>query len=104
MKDFSKMMKQVQKMQSEMMERGQKLQTMEYEATSGGGMVVAKVNGKMELVSLKIQKACIDPEDPDMMQDLVKAAVNEAIRKAREDAEKSLQSLGAGMNLPGMPF
>lgn len=102
MKDIKNLMKQVQKMQSEMMERGQKLQTMEYEATAGGGMVVARVNGKMEVISLKIQKACIDPEDPDMLQDMVKAAVNEAIRKAREDAEKSLQSLGAGM--PGLPF
>jgi DNA-binding YbaB/EbfC family protein len=102
MKELNKLMKQAQKMQSEMMEQQSKLQTNIYEGTAGGGMVTIKVNGSMELVTITIRKDCIDPEDPEMLQDLVKAAFNEAIKKAKGDAEQSMSALTGGMKLPGM--
>ncbi|MBI4865025.1 MAG: YbaB/EbfC family nucleoid-associated protein [Candidatus Riflebacteria bacterium] len=102
MKDLNKLFKQAKKMQDEMMEQQSKLQTETYEASSGGGMVVVQVTGKMELTSVKIAKECIDPDDPDMLADLVKAAVNEALRKAQAAAEETLSSLTSGFKLPGM--
>ena len=105
MKDLNKMMKQYQKVQSEMLEQQARLEGTEFEATSGGGMVKARVTGKMELVGITIKPAAIDPEDPEMLQDLVKAAVNEALRKAKQEMESSMQSVTSGMasglKLPG---
>ncbi len=97
---MGKQLKDAKKMMKQMMEEQEKLQEAAYEAASGGGMVTAKVNGKFELLSLVIEKDCIDPEDPEMMSDLVLAAVNEAIRKARDAQEQSLGALTSGMNLP----
>ena len=102
MKELQKLFKQAKKMQNEMAQEQEKLQGALYEASSGGGMVVVKVTGKMELESITINKECIDPSDPEMLCDLVKAAVNEALRKAREAAEQSMSSLTAGLKIPGM--
>lgn len=102
MKDLNKLMKQAQKMQSDMLDQKSRLETNLYEATAGGNMVTVKVNGAMELVSITISKDCIDPDDPEMLQDLVKVAVNEAIKKAKADAEQSMTALTGGMKLPGM--
>ena len=89
------MMKQAQKMQQEM-------ETKTYEATAGGGVVTASVNGKHELVSIVIDPEAVDPEDVEMLQDLVVAAVNEAMRKADADAASSMQKLTGGLNLGGL--
>lgn len=102
MKDLNKMMKQAQKMQGEMMEQQSKLQSSVYEGTAGGGMVLVKLNGAFEVLSVCIRKDCIDPEDPDMLQDLVKAAFGEAHKKAKAEAESTLSALTGGMKLPGM--
>ena len=80
----------------------QEMETKTYEATAGGGVVTASVNGKHELVSIVIDPEAVDPEDVEMLQDLVVAAVNEAMRKADADAASSMQKLTGGLNLGGL--
>ena len=96
------MMKQAQKMQQEMLKMQQEMETKTYEASAGGGVVTASVNGKHELVSIAIDPEAVDPEDVEMLQDLVVAAVNEAMRKADADAATSMQKLTGGLNLGGL--
>jgi len=100
--DMGKMMKQAQQMQAKMMRVQEELETKTVEAASGGGMVTAVVNGKHELVSLKIEKDVVDPADIEMLQDLVVAAVNEGVRKAHEMAQEEMSKLTGGLNIPGM--
>ena len=82
--NMNNMMKQVKKMQAEMEKAQQDIEEKEFESTSGGGVVTATVNGKKELVGLKIDEDVIDPEDSEMLEDLVIAAVNDALKKADE--------------------
>jgi len=96
------MVKQAQKMQQEMLRMQQEMETKEYEATTGGGMVTAAVNGKHELLCLEIQPEAVDPEDVEMLQDMVIAAVNEAMRKADAEAAASMSKLTGGLNLGGL--
>ena len=100
--DMGKLMKQAQQMQAKMMRVQEELETRTVEATSGGGMVTAVVNGKHELISLKIEKDVVDPEDIEMLQDLVVAAVNEGVRKAQEMAQEEMSKLTGGFRIPGM--
>ena len=94
------MIKQAQKMQQDMLRMQQELQEKEYQAASGGGMVSATVNGKHELKDLVIDPEAVDPDDVEMLQDLIVAAVNEALRKANEDAASQMSKLTGGLNLP----
>lgn len=94
------MIKQAQKMQQDMMRMQEELQTKEYTAAAGGGVVSATVDGKHILKSLTIDPEAVDPEDVEMLQDLIVAAVNEANRGAEEDAAATMQSLTGGLNLP----
>ncbi|MDD7771148.1 MAG: YbaB/EbfC family nucleoid-associated protein [Firmicutes bacterium] len=96
------MIKQAQKMQQEMLKMQAEMETREYEATVGGGMVTAKVNGKHEVMSVTIQPEAVDPEDVEMLQDMVVAAVNEAMRKAEAEASAGMSKLTGGMNLGGL--
>ena len=96
------MVKQAQKMQQEMLRMQQEMETKEYEATAGGGMVTAAVNGKHELLRLNIDPEAVDPEDVEMLQDMVIAAVNEAMRKADAEATASMSKLTGGLNLGGL--
>ena len=100
--DMNKIMKQAQKIQREMAKQQEVLSQRTYEASSGGGMVTAKVNGKQELLELKIEPDVVDKSDIPMLQDLVVAAVNEAMRKAQDEIQKEMSSLMGGMNMPGM--
>ncbi|MBN1827565.1 MAG: YbaB/EbfC family nucleoid-associated protein [Deltaproteobacteria bacterium] len=102
--NFGKLMKQAQKMQERMLELQQELAFKTVEATAGGGMITAVVNGKHELVSLKIEKEVVDPNDIDMLQDLIVAAVNEGVRKAQEMASEEMSKMTGGfnINLPGL--
>jgi DNA-binding YbaB/EbfC family protein len=102
MKELQKLFKQAKKMQNDMAQEQEKLQANVYEGSAGGGMVIAKVNGKMELVSIAINRECIDPDDPEMLCDMVKGAVNEALRKAHESAEQSMSALTSGLKIPGL--
>ena len=96
------MMKQAQKMQQEMLRMQEEMENKTYSATTGGGMVTATVNGKHEVVDLKINPEAVDPDDVDMLQDMVIAAVNEAMRAADTDAANNMSRLTGGFNLGGM--
>lgn len=96
------MIKQAQKMQQDMLRMQQELQEKEYQAASGGGMVTATVNGKHELKNLILDPEAVDPEDVEMLQDMVVAAVNEAMRAADADAASTMQSLTGGLNLSSL--
>lgn len=96
------MVKQAQKMQQEMLKMQQEMETKEYEATSGGGMVTAAVNGKHELLRLTIEPDAVDPDDVEMLQDMVMAAVNEAMRAADNEAASNMSRLTGGLNLGGL--
>jgi len=93
------MMKQAQKMQQEMLRMQEELETQTYEATAGGGMVKAVVSGKKELASLEIDPEAVDPEDVEMLQDLIIAAVNEALRTSEEAASETMSKLTGGLGL-----
>lgn len=94
--------RQAQKMQQKMMEMQAELEAREYEATAGGGVVTAKVNGKKELLALSIKPEAVDPDDVEMLEDTVMAAINEALRTASETTEKEMSKLTGGMNIPGL--
>ena len=96
------MLKQSQKMQQDMMKMQEDLETAEYTATAGGGVVTAVVSGKRELMSLAIAPEAVDPDDVEMLQDMVLAAVNEALRKAESSANEGMARLTGGLNLGGL--
>jgi len=100
------MMKQFQKMQAKMEEIQARLEEMEIEGTAGGGMVKAVVNGKQDLLEIKIDREVVDPDDIDMLQDLIVAAVNQARQKAQEIQNEQMSQLTGGLNIPGLnlPF
>ena len=101
-KGLGNIMKQAQQMQQKIAHLQQELEGREVEATSGGGMVTAVVNGKQQLLNLKIEKDAVDPEDVEMLEDLVTAAVNEAIKKSQEMMQQEMGKVTGGMNLPGL--
>lgn len=96
------MIKQAQKMQQDMLKMQEEMESKEYDATAGGGMVKAVVNGKHEVLSLTINPETVDPEDVEMLQDMVVAAVNEAMRKAEAEAAQNMSKLTGGLNLGGL--
>jgi len=98
--NIGKMMKDLQKMQSKMQED---LDALELEGSAGGGVVTARMNGKKQLLGLKLAPEAITPEDTELMEDLITAAVNEAGRQVDEAVEGMTQGLTAGLNIPGMP-
>ena len=96
------MMKQVQKMQQDMIRMQEELEAKTYTASAGGGMVKAQVSGKNELVGLEINPDAVDPDDVEMLQDMVIAAVNEALRAAEADKNSNMSRMAGGLNLGGM--
>ena len=98
--NMQQMLKQAQKMQQNITRLQAELEAREYEATSGGGMVYVKVNGKKELLELTIKPEAVDPEDVEMLQDMVMAAVNEVLRTVEETANAEMGKITGGMNLP----
>ena len=95
--NMQQLMRQAQKMQQQMQEAQEKLDAAEYEASSGGGMVNVKVSGKRELTSITIDPQVMDPDDIDMLQDQIMAAVNEALRKGEETREATMNRMAPGM-------
>jgi DNA-binding YbaB/EbfC family protein len=95
-------MKQAKKMQEKIASIQAELESKTVEATAGGGMVTVVVNGKFEILSLKIDKEVVNPADVDMLQDLITAAVNEGIRKAQELATAEMSKITGGFNIPGL--
>jgi nucleoid-associated protein EbfC len=100
--NFGNIMKQAKKMQEKIASIQAELESKTVEATAGGGMVTVVVNGKFEILSLKIDKEVVNSEDVDMLQDLIMAAVNEGIRKAQEMATAEMSKITGGFNIPGL--
>ena len=98
------MMKQAQKMQQDLLKMQENLEAQTYTAQSGGGMVKATVDGKHQLTEVVIDPECVDPDDVEMLQDMVMAAVNEALRQADEASAQSMSKLTRGLNLGGFGF
>lgn len=101
-KGLGNIMKQAQQMQARIARVQQELEGKEVEASAGGGMVTARANGKQQLLELKIEKDVVDPEDIEMLQDLVLAAVNEAIKKSQDMIQEEMGKVTGGMNIPGL--
>lgn len=102
MANMNQMMKQAQKMQAKLATLQKELEQREIEATSGGGMVTARVNGKQELLELKINRECVDPDDVEMLQELVMTAINQAMTESQEMVSKAMNKVTGGMNIPGL--
>ena len=100
--NMQQLARQAQKLQQQMTKMQEELDAREFEATSGGGMVTAKVNGKRELLALTIKPEAVDPDDVEMLEDMVLAAVNEALRTAAETVEREMGKLTGGMGMPGL--
>ena len=96
------MMKQAQKMQQDMLRMQEEMENKTYTASAGGGMVTAEVSGKHQLVNLTIKEEAVDPDDVDMLQDMIIAAVNEAMRAADTDATDNMSRMTGGLNLGGL--
>lgn len=97
--NMQQLMRQAQKIQQDMQRAQEELQAREFSATAGGGMVTAVVNGAKQLTKLTISPDCVDPDDVEMLEDLVRAAVNEALRNAAETAEREMGRITGGMGL-----
>ena len=102
--NYNKMMKQVQKMQADMDKMQEDLANEVVEASAGGGMVNVEVTGAIEIKSIKIDPAAVDPDDVEMREDMIMAATNEALRSAQELANQKLGGITSGLNIPGLPF
>ena len=102
--NMANLMKQAQKMQRQMEEQAKELETKEYTATAGGGAGEVTMNGKREVLSVKLEEEVVDPEDSEMLQDLIVAATNEALRKVDEESNSAMSKLtgGLGGGMPGM--
>ena len=96
------LMGQVQKAQEKIAKAQEELSNIEVEGTSGGGMVTVKATGKQEIISIKIEQEVVDPEDVDMLEDLIMAAVNQALEKAQQASTEHMQKVAGGL-LPNMP-
>ena len=96
------MLRQAQKLQKQMMKAQEELENATHEASAGGGVVMAVVSGKMRLESLQIDPEVVSPDDVDMLQDLVLAAVNEAMEKSQQAASDRMGTLTGGLNIPGL--
>lgn len=102
MKNMNSMMRQAQKLQKKMMKTQQELALKTVETTAGGGMVKVIANGGQKIESIALEKEVVDPEDIEMLQDLILAAVNDALNKSQEMVSKEMSKLTGGMNIPGL--
>ena len=100
--NMNNMMKQIEKLQKEMADMQENLKNEEISATSGGGAVTATVNGNKEVISIKLDKEAVDPEDVEMLEDLIVAAVNEALRNAENKVNSKMSKLTGVLNIPGL--
>lgn len=102
MKGMGNMMKQAQKLQARMMKLQEELAEKTVEATAGGGMIKVVANGRQQILTVQIEKEVVDPEDVEMLQDLVVAAVNDALQKSQEMVSSEMSKLTGGLNIPGL--
>lgn len=103
--NMGNLMKQAQRMQKQMEEKTKELEDKEFEASAGGGAVTVKVSGKKEITSVKLSKEVVDPDDIEMLEDLIVAAANEALRKMEEESSSAMNSIAGGLSgMGGFPF
>ena len=102
MKGMGNMMKQAQKLQTQMLKLQEEMAEKTVEATAGGGMIKVIANGRQQILSIQIEKEVVDPADVDMLQDLILAAVNDALLKSQEMVSAGMSKLTGGMNIPGL--
>ena len=102
MQNMNSMMKQAQKLQKKMLQAQEELATKTVEASAGGGMVKVVANGGQKIESIVLEKEVVDPDDVEMLQDLVMAAVNDALKKSQEMVSTEMNKLTGGLNIPGM--
>jgi hypothetical protein len=102
MKNMGKMMKQAQQLQNKMAKLQEEMADKTVETSAGGGMVKVVANGRQEIVAISIEKEVVDPEDVEMLQDLIVAAVNDALSQSQQMVSEEMSKLTGGMNLPGM--
>ena len=102
MKGLGKMMKQAQQLQAKMAKLQEEMSEKTVETSSGGGMVKVVANGRQQLVSIQIEQEVVDPDDVEMLQDLILAAVNDALTKAQDMVSGEMSKLTGGMNIPGL--
>ncbi len=101
-KGLGNMMKQAQQMQQKMERVQEEMEKREIEASAGGGMVTVVANGKQQVLSIKIDPSVVDPQDVDMLQDLIMVAINEAVRQSQDMMQQEMSKLTGGMNIPGL--
>jgi len=102
MKSMGKMMKQAQQLQSKMLKLQEEMADKTIETSSGGGMVKVVANGRQQVLSIQIEKEVVDPDDVEMLQDLILAAINDALIKSQEMATQEMSKLTGGINIPGL--
>ncbi len=102
MKGLGKMMKQAQQLQSKMLKLQEEMAEKTVESSAGGGMVKVVANGRQQIVSIQIEQEVVDPDDVEMLQDLILAAVNDALTKAQDMVSGEMNKLTGGMNIPGL--
>ncbi len=100
--NMQSMIKQAQKMQEDMQQKQAELESREYDVAAGGGVVSIKINGRKEIISVKLAEEIVDPDDIETLEDLIVAGVNEAIKQVESDAQTEMAKITGGMNLPGM--
>ena len=100
--NMNNLMKQAQKLQRDMEQAQKELETKEFESSVGGGAVVVKVNGKKEVLAINIKEEVVDPDDVEMLEDLVFSAVKQALEKASEETSEKMGKLTGGMGMPGL--
>lgn len=100
--NMNQMIKQAKKMQEQMMKMQEEMEEKVYDASSGGGAVSVKMNGKRELQEIKLSPEVVDPDDIEMLEDLITAAINEVLRKVEETSADEMSKLTGGMNIPGL--
>ncbi len=101
-KNMNNLLKQAQQMQQKMATLQKELEAREIETSSGGGMIKIKINGKQEIIDFKINPECVDPEDVDMLEELVKTAVNQAVNESQEMVSNAMSKVTGGINIPGL--
>lgn len=100
--NMNNMMKKVQKMQKDMAKAQAEIEEKEFTSTAGGGVIEATVNGRKEVIKVKIDEDVVDPDDTEMLEDLVVAAVNDALKKADQYSQKELGKFTGNLNIPGL--
>lgn len=101
-KNMNHLMKQAQQMQQKMSTLQKELESRELDISSGGGMVKVKVNGKQEILELKLDKECVDPNDVEMLEELLKTAVNQAVKESQDMVSSAMSKVTGGLSIPGL--